>query len=236
MPAFQIVSDLHLEMPNKSYNVFDISPAAPNLALLGDIGLVSHKDELQEFILRHLLKFRTVFYLLGNHEAYHSTWSSAGKFLQDTRDLVEQKRQAGEQLGEFIPLNLDRYDFERRQLQMKLNDFHVIGDQWTPDKHSEAHDIDLAWLNEQVASLRGSGSKIVIFTHHSPTTDPRANDPRHDPPSVVSCRPVGIGHTHFNCNYVDLTKAGARKRIYTNQRGYCFSQSSGYDQERVIQI
>jgi hypothetical protein len=40
----QILSDLHLESP-KAYDLYDIPPKAPLLALLGDIGnVVSHKD------------------------------------------------------------------------------------------------------------------------------------------------------------------------------------------------
>jgi hypothetical protein len=47
--AIQIVSDLHLEAP-KAYDVFDIVPQAPYLALLGDIGLSSHGDEFLGFL------------------------------------------------------------------------------------------------------------------------------------------------------------------------------------------
>lgn len=42
MASFQILSDLHLEAP-KAYDLFDIVPKAPYLALLGDIGNV--KDD-----------------------------------------------------------------------------------------------------------------------------------------------------------------------------------------------
>lgn len=50
--AVQIVSDLHLELP-KAYDVFEIAPKAPYLALLGDIGNVaSHEDEFIGFLTR----------------------------------------------------------------------------------------------------------------------------------------------------------------------------------------
>jgi len=43
--AVQIVSDLHLETP-KAYDIFEIEPKAPVLALLGDIGnIVLHKED-----------------------------------------------------------------------------------------------------------------------------------------------------------------------------------------------
>ena len=43
--AVQVLSDLHLEAP-KAYDVFEIVPKAPYLALLGDVGnIASHKDD-----------------------------------------------------------------------------------------------------------------------------------------------------------------------------------------------
>lgn len=45
MPSIQVLSDLHLEAP-KSYNIFGITPTAPYLALLGDIGCVRDEEYL----------------------------------------------------------------------------------------------------------------------------------------------------------------------------------------------
>ena len=72
--AIQILSDLHLEAP-KAYDIFEIVPKAPYLALLGDIGnIIPHKDECISFLKRQLRQFRAVLFVPGNHEAYHSTW------------------------------------------------------------------------------------------------------------------------------------------------------------------
>lgn len=50
--AVQIISDLHLEAP-KGYDIFDIVPTAPYLALLGDISnVVLHKDDYLAFLTR----------------------------------------------------------------------------------------------------------------------------------------------------------------------------------------
>lgn len=48
--AVQILSDLHLESP-KGYDIFEMAPNAPYLALLGDIGnVVVHKTEFFAFL------------------------------------------------------------------------------------------------------------------------------------------------------------------------------------------
>jgi hypothetical protein len=70
--AVQILSDLHLEAP-PAYDIFKITPKAPYLALLGDIGnAVAHKSGFMGFLSRQLKQFRAVLFVLGNHEAYHS--------------------------------------------------------------------------------------------------------------------------------------------------------------------
>ncbi|KAI1371662.1 hypothetical protein F4677DRAFT_434788 [Hypoxylon crocopeplum] len=76
MVELQIVSDLLLKNP-KAYDIFEITPAAPYLALLGDIGYIKHRQEYSNFLRRQLSKFRVVFLVLGNHEVWHSSWEDA---------------------------------------------------------------------------------------------------------------------------------------------------------------
>jgi hypothetical protein len=103
--AIQILSDLHLEAP-KGYDVFEIVPKAPHLALLGDIGNVaSHKDDCLGFLTRQLRQFRTVFFVAGNHEAYHSSWPETLAILGAFQDDVRKDPS----LGEFVLLNRTAY-------------------------------------------------------------------------------------------------------------------------------
>jgi hypothetical protein len=77
------MSDLHLEFPFRKsgnrlafgYEVFNIEPTAPTLALLGDIG-VTVNDGLFVFLEKQLMKFERVLYVMGNHEGYKSTYVS----------------------------------------------------------------------------------------------------------------------------------------------------------------
>ncbi|KAK9782706.1 putative Metallo-dependent phosphatase-like protein [Seiridium cardinale] len=128
-----------------------------------------------------------------------------------------------------------------------LNDFFYI-ENWDVKKHNEEHQRDVQWLNTQVQALEGSGRKVVVLTHFNPTRDTRAQDPRHRNSSITSGfatnlqkEPVwqsksvklwAFGHTHFNCDFTD----GHGKRIYANQRGPFFGQSTGFDVSAVVNL
>ncbi|KAJ5615149.1 hypothetical protein N7537_000263 [Penicillium hordei] len=273
MSSFQILSDLHLESPS-AYDVFEISPKAPFLALLGDIGVVRDAGFIT-FIQTQLRQFQIVFFLPGNHEPYNSSWEETKQVLRQISASVDHWRSTTGQdghpqtMGSFVFLDQTRYDLspdvtvlgctlfsrvseaQKEQVSYGLNDFYHIRD-WTVDDHTAAHEADLGWLNVQVSHITASEPhrKIVVFTHHSPTTqDPRAVDPRHVNSSLSSgfasdlsgqevwksplVKLWAFGHTHFNVNYIE---EGTEKMVVSNQRGYCFSQAKGFDGELVIRV
>ena len=111
MVRIQIVSDLHLET-HPSYSTYDLPATAPYLALLGDIGHIadpSFLDWLQDLLSR----WRIVFFLFGNHEAWHMRLSSAKKKVRAFAERMEGLRvkKGGEGIGEFVFLDRTRYDF-----------------------------------------------------------------------------------------------------------------------------
>ncbi|MCJ1366316.1 hypothetical protein MMC16_005444 [Acarospora aff. strigata] len=264
MSTIQLLSDLHLETP-KSYDIFDITPTAPYLALIGDIGCLKDNDYIP-FIERQLPKFRVVFLLLGNHEPYHSSWVTVIEKLRAFEGKT-RKKQADGGTGSFIFLDQTRYDLssditilgctlysnivpsQSDHVSFGLNDFYHIDD-WTVEQHNEAHLADLDWLNAQVRSIAEGEPhrKIIILTHHSPSTSPEAVDPAHAQSKISSgfssdlsaevcwtsqnVKVWAFGHTHFNCDFLD---PGTGKRIVTNQRGYYFRQSAGFDERKVIE-
>ncbi|KAF4239045.1 hypothetical protein CNMCM8980_009529 [Aspergillus fumigatiaffinis] len=238
MASFQLVSDIHLEAP-PAYDLFDIPPKAPYLALLGDIGYVKD-DGFFVFLEGQLRKFQM-------------------------RKASEESTNAENKLGEFVFMDQTRYDIcpdvtvlgctlhsritqsQEERVSLSLNDFYHI-ENWDVESHRTAHEADLAWLNKQVTNITRSDPhrKIVVFTHHSPTLDARATDPAHVNSPITSAfatdltgepcwekpqvRLWAFGHTHYNCDFVD-SRTG--KRIVANQRGYYFAQSKGYDPELV---
>lgn len=191
--AVQILSDLHLEAP-KAYDVFEIIPKAPYLALLGDIGNVaSHRDEYFAFLTLQLKQFEAVLFVPGNHEAYHTNWPDTLKILRAFEIDVRKDKS----LSEFVLLDPMAFRLPRTNVvilgcslfsfippesqtavSMGLNDFFQT-DEWDVGMHNDAHTRDLAWLNAQVADLERSDVKIMIFSHWSPSLDARAIEPRH---------------------------------------------------------
>ncbi|CAK7269419.1 hypothetical protein SEPCBS57363_003590 [Sporothrix epigloea] len=144
-----------------------------------------------------------------------------------------------------------------------MNDFRLTGDGWDVDAHNMAHARDRRWLSDVVTSLTLNGApdlRIVILTHWSPTTDPRARDPRHgdaayDPlagafatdMSADPCfqsskvRAWAFGHTHYNCDFtVKRQTADGQElvpiRLYTNQRGYSGDGAPRYNPNRVLAV
>ncbi|RDW81520.1 uncharacterized protein DSM5745_05077 [Aspergillus mulundensis] len=191
----QVMSDLHLESP-AAYDVFKISPKAPFLALLGDIGYVQD-DGFFPFLRNQLASFKIVFLVLGNHEPYHSSWVEAKANVKRFEAEIDEAIQKGETLGKLVLLDQTRYDISETvtvlgctlfsriagdqmdHVNFGLNDFYLIGD-WSVEAHNDAHLADLTWLNEQVASISTSepNRKIVVFTHYCPVVCDKVIDPK----------------------------------------------------------
>jgi Calcineurin-like phosphoesterase len=206
---FQIMSDLHLETPlaRPSYDDFaaTITPQSPYLALLGDIGYTCD-TRLFEFLEEQLRHFQIVFFLLGNHEPYGTSFPAA-KALVKTFAARMDVMHGSSNIGRFV--FLDRTGFEIDEgmtvlgctlfsrvseeqvntVRMFVTDFSSIED-WDVCDHNKAHDSDVEWLNAQVKSITENepARKIVIFTHHSPTLAEAATDPKHkeDSAQVIS--------------------------------------------------
>ncbi|KAK0738999.1 hypothetical protein B0T21DRAFT_391276 [Apiosordaria backusii] len=242
----------------------------------------THHDALRQFLLTQLRQFKVVFYVPGNHEPYSSSWEAVNLFLEEFSTLVLQKKREGEALGEFVPLDRTRYQIGGEEVTVlgctlhsfvadeykevasrSLNDFYRTKD-WSVDSHNNAHEADKKWLNRQVEEIEredvGGKRKVVIFTHHSPTTDRRANDARHELVEGWEARGSAFrtdlskekcwtsdrvklwafGHTHFNGDFWVDGEEGKGKRVYTNQRGYDRvgggGLSAGFDVDRVVQV
>ena len=108
-PQFQRVSDLHLETPltTPQYASFFLNVQAENLFLLVDIGHVLDAG-LFQFLCRILEQNRgcRVFYVLGNHESYRTTYEHTCKLLRNF------EQEAADNLGgRFKLLCRDRYNF-----------------------------------------------------------------------------------------------------------------------------
>lgn len=152
--SIQILSDLHLEI-FAGYDTHEITPTAPYLALLGDIGTFGkHEAEVLEFLTRQLRLFRVVFFVPGNHEAYRTTWDNTIAALERFGRHAEE---LDESHGKFVLLNRRSFSIPERNLivlgcslfseiqrdkksiiRARLNDFYHTDD-WDCETHNTAH-------------------------------------------------------------------------------------------------
>jgi predicted phosphodiesterase len=265
MAKLQILSDLHLEAP-AAYDVFEISPLAPYLALLGDIGYTKD-DGFLEFIRRQLFQFEIVFFVPGNHEPYHSSLAASKVRLLEFQAKTELDQTTGKSYGKFVLLDQTRYDlspsvtilgctlFSRITDEQKdfvsfgMNDFYHIQD-WTLEDHTQQQASDLRWLNSEVHKIAEEPQRhIIILTHYSPTVDTRAVDPKHMNSNISSGFMSDLsGEICFSSKQVAIWAFGhthfncdfehetTRTRLVTNQRGYYFSQADGFNLGKVVEI
>lgn len=261
----QILSDLHLEAP-AAYDMFEITPRATILALLGDIGQARDPGWIQ-FIERQLALFRIVLLVLGNHEPYYSSWEQVREQVRYFNEAREKQKQQGQ--GKLVLLDQGRYDVtddftilgctlhsridakHEERVSFGLNDFYYIENGWDVSKHSQAHKDDLAWLNGQVTSLAQEAPhrRIAILTHHSPCITANAMDPKNATSPIRSAFATDLSAepcwTSKNVKLwafghthfnCDFVDEGTGKHVLTNQRGYYFSQAAGFDAEKVVTI
>ena len=207
----QVLSDLHLETP-RSYDIFTITPKAPHLALVGDIGNVGdpgHRDDMLAFLTQQLWSFKAVFFVPGNHEAYDATWPEALSVLRLFEEDIAARRKDDTTLGVFVLMDRGSFripkgdgkdtlvlgcslfsrvpDERAATVETGMNDFYRTKG-WDIASHNTAHTRDLAWLNDQVTRAEDDDSvgDVAVLTHWSPALDPRANDPRHAGSSITS--------------------------------------------------
>jgi hypothetical protein len=139
-------------------------------------------------------------------------------------------------------------------VEMGLNDFFLI-ENWTVVDHNNAHRRDLAWVNEEVATLEGNHdvTNIIVLTHWSPSLLPGVSDLRHAGSPITSgfstdlthescfqsikVKVWALGHTHYNCD-IDIQRKGdsGKLRLFANQRGCYFAQADGFNNEKIIRL
>lgn len=261
--SFQILSDLHLET-HPSYD-FRLTQTAPYLALLGDIGHVAD-DGLFGFLEKQLSRYWIVFYLLGNHEPCHTSWSSAKSRVREFSERMDRLRRRST-IGRFVFLDQTRYDvndyisilgctlFSRVLPEQavavgtRFVDFKQILD-WTVEDHVETHLSDLKWLNTQVSEISRTEPhrQIVIFTHYSPTLDTRAVDENHSDSPVMSGFATDlVAEECWKNQSVVLWAFGHThfscdfvddlgKNIIANQKGYYGFCKKGFEMKKVVLV
>jgi hypothetical protein len=251
-----VFSDLHFEISERTAPEFFASDGWHHLAgraevaiLAGDIGS-TRPERIEETLLEPLMlfghRYRTIFYIPGNHEPYgtslHESTAQLARHvvenpaLANVHLLSSHDSRDGPKMGArtvhggvlWFPSTAETEDRSRRRL---LNDFRLIQDiDDAPKEHASV-----------VASLRERVSPgDVVVTHHGPSF---RSVPEEFQKSAVNCffttdleelihalKPTlwVHGHTHSPLDYW----VGAT-RIYANPLGYRGEGSNPDFWERV---
>ena len=244
----QYMSDLHLEMfPGFRINKVN----AEYLVLAGDIG-DPESVEYSEFIADCTTKFKHVFVILGNHEAYGKpSWaytqqvarkiveSKGAIFLDnDTVDLIDGKLRI---IGTTLWSNV--HGPGANDVRTFIADYRRIGGMKCVADSNEMHDLDVAWLRAELAL---SDVPTIVVTHHAPSLY-KTSHPKNESSSLNSAfatdllymmkRPVVawiFGHTHFSGSQT----VGDNVVLMSNQRGYADnpSETDMFNEGKVISI
>ncbi len=239
------ISDIHTEGVE-----YTLKPLATDkdsiLALVGDIGTLRAKERLL-----HLLKqcdemgFKRVFYILGNHEAYHNDINT---YIGEYRKLVEEAGLRNVQILEnetvdvvegdervrFIGTTLwtdcNKNDwFFYQTIRDRMNDFFLISNEkytFTPQASYDKF-VKAKGYIEAVLANTGPEWKKVLLCHHGVTS--MSSPPRFKgdalSPAFVSDLSEELmkwefdlcvhGHTHYSVEYMV-----GKTRVVSSQVGY----------------
>lgn len=178
----QFISDLHLEFYKQEIILTDfVTPCAPNLAILGDLGYPSN-DNFTSFLRQASDNYQKIFFISGNHEFYNSimnetnneiirickTFSNVYYLDNDEHVLDDNTVILGTTLWTDIPIS------KRSKVKNSLNDYLKIFVQEqhyrtniTPEFTTTLHHTAVKWLENKINKYYNK--EIIILTHHLPS-------------------------------------------------------------------
>ncbi len=183
----QYASDLHLEFSDNFVGPALLRPAAPVLALAGDIGNPDRR-EYRDFLQYCSNHWDKVFVIAGNHEFYsmsaHTTNTVACRLAQMQsiasafpnvhfmhRDRVDYRGIAF--LGCTLWTNTTETPYATTVAHATMNDYKYITvngvSPVTPEDTTAWHHEDRRWLAGVLASCAETETPAVVITHHLPS-------------------------------------------------------------------
>lgn len=263
---FQLLSDLHLEMPRRGTpSIFDLEPTAPYLVLAGDIGYPREKV-YQRFLFAMAKKFQKVFVVAGNHEFYHSEYYKElenmanicktrdnliflhkGSYLleqQDAEGNIEKLRVLGTTLWSDIPPN------DRPVIAFSLNDYNLItinNGGWcvplTIDNTLAMFRDEKTWLENQIQASKEQNEKVLVITHHAPKIK-GTSAPDYECSPLTSAFASNLNelwgppiHTwFFGHTHYCSDQTINGMRLVSNQMGYVHENLQNFDPKKVFSV
>ena len=255
--TFQLYSDIHLEL-FKSFKFPKIKPLTDYLFLAGDIGKINMLN-YEPFFNYCSENWKKVFYVLGNHEFYHSkkdfktlktqyqTFFTKYKnvFLLDDNhieldniiifgNVLWSHPNSSEYLNDFTHIKMLKEDIHRKY-NIKIEQYQ--------DLHKKSCDYILKELKKH------NNKNIIIMTHFPPsqngTSNPKYNNQSEYLKDYFASNFINeipekndivcwiYGHTHFS-NFMDSTK---NFKFVSNQMGYTDEiNDTNFNEEGLFKI
>lgn len=268
------MSDIHLEMGPWDREM----PSGDVLILAGDISLVGVLDKGDElhhrypdlyartvaFFTEAAKNFRRVYYLMGNHEAYHYNISKSPRVIRSTlKGMVTLLDDNAVQLSDDVVLvggtlwtgmnngKAHEYIGGAGAYGARMNDFNIV---WRRGKNGTQRftTYDAAKRHAKTKRFIASAAKlfsdktIVVATHHAPSY--RGVNPFHggnaldagyasDMEAFIAEHP-NIRHWVFGHTHVQTDFDIAQCRLHSNARGYVGRESSAqsFDPNRWFEV
>jgi len=269
------MSDIHLEMGPWDREM----PSGDVLILAGDISLVGVLDKSDDlhhrypdlyartvaFFTSAAKNFRRVFYLMGNHEAYHYNISKAPRVIRrELNGLVTLLDDHAVQLSDDVVLvggtlwtdmnkgKAHEYIGGEGFRGARMNDFNLIWcrsvdkgtTRFTTHHAARRHTKTKQFISS--AAKRYHDKTIVVATHHAPSY--RGVNPFHggsaldagyasDMEAFIADRP-NIRHWVFGHTHVQSEFGISQCRVHSNARGYVGRESSAqsFDPDRWFDV
>jgi hypothetical protein len=195
--TIQYVSDLHLEFYSSGDFKRALTPAAPYLALAGDIGY-PNKTLFVRFLEYVSSNWKMVFYIPGNHEYYDLHVNKVkykhrfGESYSTRQAIIHELTSAFHNI-KYLNSSDPTYYFEDHNIALigltlwthipdsmpidAMNDFSMITYEyvdnkpvyWTPDIQNRIYERERAMLGAQIDYWTARESRIIVMTHHMPS-------------------------------------------------------------------
>lgn len=253
MTKFQIVSDLHIEYKNDEIPdpLTLITPSSEILILAGDIGSLYKYEQIEGFLKKLCIHFKTVLYIPGNHEFYMVP-NSLYKPLPFS-DLVNRLFMLEKSIDNLFILNQSSVIINNicitgctlwSKAEVNIPHFIVRINGMTNQLYEQKYSNDLKYIEKMINYCKSNKLQLMVVSHHCPSysvlSERRAND------KYVSLYVSKLdhlltsnnvhtwvaGHTHRNFDFI--TNGGTR--LVSNQKGKPRDNVCDFSKSFVIQV
>ena len=238
----QIFSDFHLEF-HKTYP--QIEKYADTLILAGDIGCIN-KTCFKKFIHYVSNTWDDIYYVLGNHEYYHSkkTYHNLKTlykhFFSEFKNITLLDK-SYKIVGNTCFIGCTLWGYCNKETtnisclkNIKIKTINSIGDPRTTGISKEffnsLYNDESQWLINTINNIKQYKDidKIVVITHY-PLTTTGTSHPKYDSKNPLYATDIDIsssndtditcisGHTHYSYNFTDISSG---VHHVSNQLGY----------------